>query len=126
MMRMGQRGFCGAFTICIPNPYVLLKLKGIEMRGKFFLPVVLSAFIVFAIVANPFAVENISNNLYGCDDDWDCDGISDDIDNCPDTSNPDQDDTDTDGDSVADACDLDDDGDGYDDGDDNCPLIANP
>ncbi|MFP4600988.1 MAG: thrombospondin type 3 repeat-containing protein [Persicimonas sp.] len=56
--------------------------------------------------------------------DADGDGIDDSMDNCPNTPNPDQ--TDTDGDGLGDACDPDDDGDGVDDVDDNCPLIANP
>jgi gliding motility-associated-like protein len=84
--------------------------------------------------------------------DTDSDGINDDIDNCPDTYNPDQEDTDFDGE--GDICDSDDDGDGIDDegeedidtdgdgipnnkdidsdndgihdGDDNCPLTYNP
>ena len=46
-----------------------------------------------------------------CPEDSDGDGIADELDNCPDTSNPDQADTDEDG--VGDAC-------------DNCPLAANP
>ncbi len=36
--------------------------------------------------------------------DRDGDGIPDDIDNCPDTPNPDQ--TDSDGDGIGDVCDL--------------------
>ena len=56
--------------------------------------------------------------------DGDGDGVCDGLDNCPSTYNPDQVDTDTDGE--GDACDLDDDGDGVYDFLDNCPLIANP
>lgn len=55
--------------------------------------------------------------------DSDDDGIPDSDDNCPDTPNEDQ--TDTDGDGTGDACDTDDDGDGINDSDDNCPLTAN-
>ena len=56
--------------------------------------------------------------------DADGDGILDELDNCPDTPNADQ--TDTDNDAAGDACDDDDDGDGVLDGADNCPLVANP
>jgi hypothetical protein len=44
-------------------------------------------------------------------------------DNCPNTANTDQ--TDTDGDGPGDACDTDDDNDGLADGSDNCPVNAN-
>jgi hypothetical protein len=56
--------------------------------------------------------------------DSDDDGINNQDDNCPLVFNPDQ--TDTDGDGEGDACDADDDNDGVPDGSDNCPLIANP
>jgi len=55
--------------------------------------------------------------------DTDGDGIEDDADNCPDTANSDQ--TDTDYDGAGNACDPDDDDDGVADGTDNCPLIIN-
>lgn len=55
--------------------------------------------------------------------DSDGDGVPDQNDNCPTTSNPDQLDTDNDG--AGDACDADDDNDGVADGSDNCPLVAN-
>ena len=60
----------------------------------------------------------------GCDQDSDGDGIPDDEDNCPETYNPDQ--LDTDGDGMGDRCDSDDDGDGIQDSYDNCPLTHNP
>lgn len=55
--------------------------------------------------------------------DVDEDGILDDSDNCPNISNPDQSDNDTDG--VGNVCDTDDDNDGVEDVADNCPLISN-
>jgi hypothetical protein len=60
------------------------------------------------------------------DVDSDGDGIADNDDNCPATSNPSQ--TDTDGDGIGDACDplTDSDGDGIADSDDNCPATSNP
>jgi hypothetical protein len=45
-------------------------------------------------------------------------------DNCPESTNPTQ--VDTDGDLAGDACDDDDDNDGVPDGSDNCPLDENP
>jgi hypothetical protein len=55
--------------------------------------------------------------------DIDADSISDAMDNCPNTFNSDQLDTDDDG--LGNVCDQDDDGDGINDSDDNCPLVAN-
>ncbi len=54
------------------------------------------------------------------DPDSDSDGTPDSTDNCPDTANADQLDTDSDG--AGDACDTDDDGDGVNDSDDVFPL----
>ena len=59
-----------------------------------------------------------------CGYDKDDDGIRDSIDNCPETPNPDQ--KDSDGDGKGDACDGSDrDGDGVPDGEDNCPDTPN-
>lgn len=79
----------------------------------------------------------IFSTLQACDDesvdpiaivDTDNDGIPDGEDNCPETSNPNQEDTDNDG--VGDVCDApditDSDNDGIPDSEDNCPTIANP
>ena len=55
--------------------------------------------------------------------DDDGDGVLNVSDNCPDTPNPDQ--ADTDGDGQGDACDTDYDNDGIDNVGDNCPLVAN-
>lgn len=55
--------------------------------------------------------------------DDDSDGIPNDEDNCPNTANADQIDTDNDG--LGDACDGDIDGDGVSDKTDNCPLTVN-
>jgi photosystem II stability/assembly factor-like uncharacterized protein len=59
----------------------------------------------------------------GATPDNDGDGIPNPSDNCVNTSNPDQ--LDTDGDGMGDVCDDDDDNDGILDVNDNCPLTAN-
>ena len=56
--------------------------------------------------------------------DTDSDGIDDDGDNCPEVSNPAQEDMD--GDGFGDNCDSDIDGDGRANNRDNCPEVANP
>jgi hypothetical protein len=64
----------------------------------------------------------------GCLLDSDCDGIPDGSDNCPGVANPDQADTDNDGqgDACDNACTNDADGDDVCDDADNCPTTANP
>lgn len=59
-----------------------------------------------------------------CDDgaDRDFDGVQDTIDNCPDSPNSDQLDSDDDG--QGDICDFDKDNDGIADHLDNCPLVS--
>lgn len=56
--------------------------------------------------------------------DSDGDGIPNSMDNCPQTPNPDQ--LDTDNDNIGNSCDADDDNDGVLDANDNCPLTFNP
>jgi hypothetical protein len=58
----------------------------------------------------------------GFDDDGD--GIPNNVDNCPNVSNPRQ--LDADGDGIGNACDPDKDGDGVLNPADNCPLVVNP
>jgi Cytochrome P450/Thrombospondin type 3 repeat len=58
-------------------------------------------------------------------DDWDADGVADELDNCPDSFNPAQQDADANG--RGDACDpADTDYDGWNDSVDNCPSDYNP
>ena len=69
--------------------------------------------------------EGVDDVMFGtCILDTDGDGITDDIDNCPNVANLDQADLDSDG--IGDACDDDIDGDGVLNVDDNCPNAANP
>lgn len=74
----------------------------------------------------------VSLAMLGCEDDnadsvtsdLDGDTISNSIDNCPETANTDQADSDNDG--IGDLCDEDIDGDGILNEDDNCPTVSNP
>ncbi|TDQ22063.1 thrombospondin type 3 repeat-containing protein [Tenacibaculum caenipelagi] len=78
----------------------------------------------FAIHSNA-VIETITVN---CPSDNDKDGIEDSVDNCPNTSNANQNDVDSDG--IGDACDSQDnrdsDGDGVQNWQDNCPNQAGP
>jgi Tol biopolymer transport system component len=65
---------------------------------------------------------NAVNSSYG-NGDLDGDGVKNTLDNCRLVSNPNQ--TNTDGDGEGNACDADDDNDGVDDQFDNCPLAVN-
>ena len=80
-------------------------------------------FLTFNTKDDPSNISSVVKiNYSGFDNDNDDDGIVNSLDNCPDTSNPDQ--KDTDGDGIGDVCD-DSDGDGVLDLDDQCPF-TNP
>ena len=64
-----------------------------------------------------------SGNVVMAPGDSDLDSFMDDVDNCPESFNPTQ--TDTDGDKLGDACDPDLDGDGDQNANDNCPYTPN-
>ena len=73
------------------------------------------------VPVNTLSIVFASNPLYK--NDTDSDGIENLLDNCPNTSNPDQKDRNRDG--IGDAC-SDDDGDSIVGNTDNCPTVANP
>jgi len=80
-------------------------------------------FLTFNSKDDPADISSLVKiNYSGFDNDNDDDGIINSLDNCPDTSNPDQ--KDIDGDGIGDVCD-DSDGDGILDLDDQCPF-TNP
>ncbi|MDC3181963.1 thrombospondin type 3 repeat-containing protein [Flavobacteriaceae bacterium] len=80
-------------------------------------------FLTFNSKDDPSNISSVVKiNYSGFDNDNDDDGIVNSLDNCPDTSNPDQ--KDSDGDGIGDVCD-DSDGDGVLDLDDQCPF-TNP
>jgi photosystem II stability/assembly factor-like uncharacterized protein len=88
--------------------------------------------VVFRIVFQADPLENKEGAViddfgvsgFEDDDDDDDDGVLDADDNCPLIPNPEQEDTD--GDGQGDVCDTDDDNDGVLDTEDNCPLVPNP
>jgi choice-of-anchor B domain-containing protein len=79
--------------------------------------------LCFVLLASIFIIGCSSDNV---NTDTDNDGVENTVDNCPETSNPNQ--ADTDGDGIGDVCDdfFDSDNDGIRDNEDNCPLITNP
>ncbi|AMD85665.1 hypothetical protein AXF12_09160 [Capnocytophaga haemolytica] len=73
---------------------------------------------------NIFLAVNMGSIIVRDDADLDGDGVKDSQDNCIETPNPDQ--KDTDGDGLGDLCDEDTDGDGVPNDRDNCPNNYNP
>ncbi len=82
-----------------------------------------SASVTRTVAAGATVTADIGLDPSSTATDGDGDGVVDAKDNCIDQPNPDQ--LDTDGDGQGNACDGDDDGDGVFDEDDNCPLVAN-
>lgn len=129
-----QLGF-GA-PLAIPTPQSPTAYVGAGPGPAHFLAATVDEFATFA---GPFAESEVLENLAesAVQDpaiyvtapaetaDYDGDGVTDGVDNCPTVSNPDQADTDMNG--IGDACEpLDSDGDEVPDASDNCPLDYNP
>jgi hypothetical protein len=99
---------------------VLAKLT-LKAVGPGLSPMALSELFLFAYPAQPVPIRSVSNGQIAvdreCGLDGDLDGWPDEIDNCPQTVNPDH--ADTDGDGLGDSCDDDDDNDGWTDVDEN-------
>ncbi len=73
------------------------------------------------VVDSYYSVDNTL--FFQCQVDRDSDGVDNKVDNCPDTPNPDQ--INSDNDANGDACDTDNDNDEYLDVVDNCPITFN-
>ena len=94
-----------------------------NLSWKLSLPIGSYYWTVQAIDASFLGSEFAESKLFVAGSDKDGDGIIDDDDNCPDTANTDQ--ADSDGDGIGDVCDDDRDGDGVVNSEDNCPDLAN-
>ncbi len=102
-----------------------ISLQNLESNTLYYLQV--DAFNILGEITNS---EIVNFKTAHPDNDFDNDGVLNDVDNCPVTPNPDQIDSDNDG--LGDECDLPDppdndfDNDGILDDIDNCPIDANP
>lgn len=75
----------------------------------------------------PLAITHDPSWSVSCNADSDLDGVSDDLDNCPQVANPGQEDGDNDGrGDICDGTNGDVDADGVPNDDDNCRFVANP